>query len=120
MITQLVRALNKPSPYRNLFIPWASIWFVGFLVGAYAPPTILDDNQVLRWYVSLMSLISDPRGVIGSRSSFPQITALYHAVAVWSIPVTFLLWWRWMNRQVGVSKTGFLLKEQLSIGNRLA
>ena len=118
-----VRILNRlrgqGTTYRPLFIAILAIWFLGFAVGAFAPTTVLADNWVLHQYVSAMSFIANPKGLMAARSTFPEVSALYHAVICWSLPFWFLVWWKWMNSQVGVDKTSMIFKVKLSLWNRL-
>lgn len=111
--------LGDRVSYRSLLTGILVIWLIGFLVGAWAPTTVLDDHWLARQYASVMSFVADPRGLIQSKSNFPQVTALYHAVIVWGLPLWFMLWWKWMNSQVGPNKTDMIFKASLSFGNRL-
>ncbi len=105
--------------YSTLFFAIFVIWLLGFLVGVFASTTVLTDNRALQKYVSAMSFIANPKGLIATKSTFPEVSAMYHAVVCWGLPFWFLVWLKWMNSQVGVSKTGVLFKTNLSWWNRL-
>lgn len=107
------------SSYRMMFIAVLIVWFLGFLVGAFVPTTVLTDSWALQRYVSAMSFVVDPKGLISSKSAFPEVTTLYHSIVCWSFPFWFLVWWKWMNSQIGIGKTDMIFKSRLSIWNRL-
>jgi hypothetical protein len=107
------------TTYRFLFACISVIWLLGFLVGVFAPITILSDNWVLQAYVSAMAFVTNPRGLMGTKSLYPEVSALYHAIAIWSLPLWTLFIWKWMNSQLGPNKTDMIFKVHLSIGNRL-
>jgi hypothetical protein len=107
------------STYRIMFAAVLVIWVLGFLVGGFASTAVLTENSTLQAYVSAMSFVANPKGLISSKSTFPEITALYYSIVCWSFPFWFSIWWKWMNGQVGVSKTDMIFKAHLSLGNRL-
>jgi hypothetical protein len=107
------------TTYRFLFKGIVIIWSLGFVVGAFAPTTVLADHWVLQQYVSAMSFVANPRELIATKSTYPEVSALYHAVIFWSLPLWFLVWWKWMNSQLGLNKTDMIFKARLSFGNRL-
>ena len=119
MSKPLQQLIKRCTTFRSLFIGIGVIWIVSFIVGAFAPTTVLSDNWVLQNYVSAMSFIANPRGLVTTRASYPEVTALFHSITCWSLPLWFLVAWKWMNGQLGVNKTDMLFKVHLSIGNRL-
>lgn len=113
---------SAPRPTWRRRWPWAvivSLGLAGFAIALFAPDDVLE-SAVLRGYVSLMSPLINPKGLMGTRSAFSQVTLLYHAVAIWSLPAWLVVVWRWMNSRVGVDRTGILFKLRLSLGNRIA
>jgi hypothetical protein len=99
-------------------MPILAIWFAGFITATYAPTTVLTDYWLARTFASMMSFVATPLGQSASRSSFPEVSALYYSIIWWSFPWWLLIWWKWANSQVGVSKTGILFKARLSLLNR--
>lgn len=110
---------QRGTTYGSLLIGIVAIWFLGFIVGVFAPTTVLADNWALQKYVSAMSFVANPRGLIATKSTYPEVSALYHAVVFWSLPLWLLVWWKWMNSQLGLNKTDMIFKARLSFGNRL-
>lgn len=107
------------TTYRFLFVCIGVIWLLGLLVGLFAPITILSDNWVLQAYVSAMVFVTNPKGLMGTKSLYPEVSALYYAITIWSLPLWTLVSWKWMNSQVGSNKTDMIFKVHLSIANRL-
>jgi hypothetical protein len=110
---------GKCKGYRLLFIPILVVWILGAFVGVLAPETVLTDNVMLQNYVSAISIVTDPKHLIGTKSSFPEVSTLYHSVVYWGFPFSLLLWWCWMNEQLQNNKTDMIFKPTLSFGNRL-
>lgn len=119
MNKHLYQRIERCMTYRNLFIGIIVIWFLGFMVATFASITVLADNWALQKYVFVMSFVANPRGLIATRSTYPEVSVLYHAIVFWSLPLWLLVWWKWMNSQLGLNKTDMLFKARLSFGNRL-
>ena len=96
----------------------AVLWLAGGLVALFVPEDVLD-MAVIRSYLSLVLPFANPKGLMASRSDFPQVTLVYNAVVVWSLPAWVAVWWKWMNGQVGRDESGILFRRRLSLGNRL-
>jgi hypothetical protein len=112
----------RPAPTRMPRCPWAviaALWLAALGIGMFAPHRVLDEWAAPRAYEALMSHVSNPRGLLGTKSTFPQVTRLYHAVVIWSFPAWLVACWTWMNRQIGPDKTDLLFRLRLSTANRL-
>jgi hypothetical protein len=104
--------------YRAILIAILTIWLLGLFVGIFAPADVLSSTPFLQEYVSAISFISNPKGLIAARSTFPEVSALYHATVIWSLPLWILLSWKWMSDQLKTNKTDMLFKPTLTIGNK--
>lgn len=111
------RPARTPQP-RWLWALLCMAWLLCFLIAGYAPDTVLD-APALRAYVNLMAPVANPKGLLGTRSQFPQVTLLYHAVAVWTFPAWLAVWWIAMNNLAGRDAGSILFKPRLSTANRL-
>lgn len=112
----------RPAPTRMPRWPWAviaALWLAALGIGLFAPHQVLVDVAALRAYEALVSHVSNPAGLLGTKSTFPQVTRLYHAVVIWSFPAWLVACWTWMNRQIGPDRTDLLFKLRLSTANRL-
>jgi hypothetical protein len=119
-LTQPSANPRRPRSGAFLFGCIAALWAAGFGIATLASSDVLEQSALLRKYVAIMAPLADPRGLMGTRSSFPQVTALYYSVICWSAVPWLAIWWRWMVQQIGTNKTDMLFKAHLSLGNRAA
>lgn len=107
-----------PIKYSLLFIALA--WVLGLTVALLSPDDILGSSAVLTAYVSTYLNFFSYSRALGSESSFPMVTQLYHSLMAWTMPFFAVLSYSWMKGRVGRERDGLLFKAKLSVGNKLA
>jgi hypothetical protein len=94
------------------------IFLAGFLIALFAPTTVLSDNPILQTYVSTMARGMSMCGGRTAKSTFPEVTALYHATICWGMPFVFLVTWKYLHNQINILDTP-LFRESRTILNRI-
>ena len=90
------------------------------LVAIYSPADVLDRYPILQPYVATLIDLLSYKEVLGSESSFPQVSKLYHSLMVWTIPCFALVSRWWMSARVGRDRDSLLFKQHLSTFNKAA
>lgn len=101
------------------FVITCITYIVAGLVALFAPDTVLTDNGLLRVYADAVTNIVDVRGNNYGRSSFPEVSKLYHSIAMLSVPFWICIWLGWMRRSVGRNSRGLLFRKKLTLFHRI-
>lgn len=104
---------------KKILITIALVWIAGLTVALWSPADVLSQFPILNEYVSLYIAVLSYKKALGSASSFPEVTQLYHSLMAWTIPLFSILSYRWMTGRVGKERDGLLFKAELSITNKL-
>ncbi len=96
-----------------------AMWCVGIFIAIFAPIDILEKAPLLKTYVNQILRLISSEGKLGSQSNFPQVTQLYYALLVWTIPFFFIISHSWMMTRVAKDRDGLLFKERLSMANKV-
>lgn len=94
----------RPST-RHMIQGTFAIWLLGLLVAWYAPLDVLDISALARTYTNVIGFVF-PIGYYSSKSGFSQVSILYNSIIWPSLPVLFILSWRYM----ATWKNGLLAK----------
>jgi hypothetical protein len=86
---------------RRHYLVFGITWAIGFAVAVFAPDDVLARHAGLQSFVDHLAIAIPSLKVMGSRSDFPEVTRLYHAVAWLFVPFYALLMLRSMLRRDG-------------------
>jgi hypothetical protein len=95
------------------------LWCAGLMAALFSPTDVLDKSKALKIFVDAVLSWINPRGNLGSRSNFPQITQLYYALVAWAIPFFVVIFNSWMQTRVGRDRGGLLFRKNLAMPCKL-
>lgn len=96
-----------------------AMWCIGAILAISTPTDILDYSPAIKLYVDPVLTLISPDGKLGSRSNFPQVTQLYYALMVWTVPCFAIISHSWMLTRVAKDRDGLMFKQKLSITNKV-
>lgn len=95
------------------------LWLIGVVIVVFAPVDILDRVPALKACVDRVLLLVGSGDRLGKRSDFPQVTRLYHALLVWTVPFLVVISHSWLMTRVAKDRDGFLFKPSFSVVNKV-